>query len=744
MIGAKEKKKFPPVFWMVILFEFFERGSYYGMMSVLAVYFTDQLSFSKEGAGVILGVIQPILYFLPIVAGALADRFGYRRALTVAFSLLGTGYFLTSQATGYTTVFLALVVMALGAGTFKPIISGTIARSTNEDNSSVAFGIYYWTINLGAFLFPLILVPLLKNNFGWHWIFVASALGTGSMLIPTLFFFKEPARQEEKQPSESGEDGGQDGGKTDGLQGKDDGEEEGEEDGNKAGEDQRGLWKTLASAFEIIYSPLVLLFAWGRRAAAGKVVIALVLLGSFAAGLASYVHRSVQVIKVDSMRQEVQTSAGRKSILVTVRRDQTRGRAFLVQDAPDRALDASLVIYQPAMSQKQRKALTEALAAKLKADLPEDETASLLAGSRHIVTLEVSVGAANRPGASVSWPSKRVARLRVEAAGDKALDLAMAALGSQPRLAALTRQEIHKALETASQRGIGLLFVAMLLLFGTLILAIKDRLIGQGSRLVTALSVLGTLVGILWVIPGAGTFSRGVCTVLSVTLLSLWLMDTREAHRYSDHGKFLLLIVIYSGFWVLYFQMFGAVLWYVKAYVDASSLNHVVSQVSGLFGLTDWRFDVEHVTVINAGTIILLQLLVSRIVEKRAALPTMIAGISVATVGMALLALSPSIWIFMAGIMLFSIGEMTAHPKFISYVGLTAPKDKVAMYMGYVFLYGVIGSSVGSILGSNLYVHFVDHRDSPRTLWLLFSGIGVATIVGLALYGRITSRKPAH
>jgi len=135
---------------------------------------------------------------------------------------------------------------------------------------------------------------------------------------------------------------------------------------------------------------------------------------------------------------------------------------------------------------------------------------------------------------------------------------------------------------------------------------------------------------------------------------------------------------------------------------------------------------------------------VSRIVEKRAALPTMIAGISVATVGMALLALSPSIWIFMAGIMLFSIGEMTAHPKFISYVGLTAPKDKVAMYMGYVFLYGVIGSSVGSILGSNLYVHFVDHRDSPRTLWLLFSGIGVATIVGLALYGRITSRKPAH
>ena len=185
-------RSFPSTFWVVVVFEFFERGSYYGMMSVLSVYLTDVLHFSKENVGLIKGTIQPLLYFLPIISGALADRFGYRKTLMVAFSLLGGGYFLTSQMTSYGAVFLALVVMGVGAGTFKPVISGSIARTTDASNSTMGFGIYYWSINLGAFLFPLILVPYLKNNIGWDWVIIASAIGTGIMIIPTIFFFLPP------------------------------------------------------------------------------------------------------------------------------------------------------------------------------------------------------------------------------------------------------------------------------------------------------------------------------------------------------------------------------------------------------------------------------------------------------------------------------------------------------------------------------------------------------------------------
>ena len=176
--------------------EFFERGSYYGMMSIISVYMTDQLNFTKESVGVIKSTIQPLLYILPILSGAIGERFGYRKTLIFAFIFLGIGYFLTSQTTEYAMVFASLIIMAVGAGAFKPMISGTIARETNESNSTLGFGIFYWSINLGAFLFPLILVPYIKSTFGWQYVMMASAIGTAAMLIPTLFIYKEPKKPE--------------------------------------------------------------------------------------------------------------------------------------------------------------------------------------------------------------------------------------------------------------------------------------------------------------------------------------------------------------------------------------------------------------------------------------------------------------------------------------------------------------------------------------------------------------------
>ena len=114
----------------------------------------------------------------------------------------------------------------------------------------------------------------------------------------------------------------------------------------------------------------------------------------------------------------------------------------------------------------------------------------------------------------------------------------------------------------------------------------------------------------------------------------------------------------------------------------------------------------------------------------------MMVGIGLGTIGMAILAINTNIWVFMIGITIFSIGEMTAHPKFYSYIGLVAPPDRKAMYMGYVFLYGVFGSSIGATVGAKLYVQFVDNLNQPRTLWLIFAGIGASTIVALALYNK--------
>ena len=186
---------YPKVFWVANVMELFERGAYYGMNSVLAVYLTNSvreggLGFSEHSVGFLQSLVYAITYVVPILGGALADRYGYRRMLMAAFSFLAAGYFLTGNMTSYGTVFVSLLIMATGSGLFKPIISGTIARSTNESNSGFGFGVYYWMINLGAFLAPL-LVSYLKG-FSWNYVFIASSLYCGLMLLPTLFLFTEP------------------------------------------------------------------------------------------------------------------------------------------------------------------------------------------------------------------------------------------------------------------------------------------------------------------------------------------------------------------------------------------------------------------------------------------------------------------------------------------------------------------------------------------------------------------------
>jgi dipeptide/tripeptide permease len=206
--------------------------------------------------------------------------------------------------------------------------------------------------------------------------------------------------------------------------------------------------------------------------------------------------------------------------------------------------------------------------------------------------------------------------------------------------------------------------------------------------------------------------------------------------------RFILMIVIYSGFWIMYFQVYDSVLWYLQEKVDMTGFNNMINWILSWFmDHPNWKFEAEHVTVMNAGAIILLQLLVSSLVRNTKALPTMIFGISLGSVGMGMLAISPNGWIFLASMFVFTLGEMIAHPKFIAYVGLIAPDDKKALYQGWSFMYGVIGSGVGGILGAALYVKFVEKMNQPALLWITFSMIGVLTIIGLLLFNQFLAPK---
>lgn len=188
-------RKFPRSFWVSNFMELFERLSYYGMYGVLALYLTGSvtegcLGFSKESTGIIMCVYTFFLYMMPIFGGAMADRYGYRKAFIFALAALSIAYFLLGHMRSYLGIFAALMLVSIGGAVFKPTLTGTISKTTNEDTSAIGFGIYYMLVNIGGCLGPVVASTL--RGYNWKWVFMASSLWVFLMLFPAIFLYKEP------------------------------------------------------------------------------------------------------------------------------------------------------------------------------------------------------------------------------------------------------------------------------------------------------------------------------------------------------------------------------------------------------------------------------------------------------------------------------------------------------------------------------------------------------------------------
>jgi POT family proton-dependent oligopeptide transporter len=201
---------FEPAFWVANFTEIFERVAYYGTTAVLAIYLNEQLHFSRELTGWLVGTFGLVVWFLPILGGTLADRFGFRRALMFAYLVMTVGYYLLGSlaapwmeslrhALGDKWLVLAiLMIPALGPGVVKPCVAGTTARASNENVRSLGYSIYYTLVNIGGALGPIV-AWLVRKQLGWgiESVFRVSALWVFLMFWTTLFFYREPGRSGE-------------------------------------------------------------------------------------------------------------------------------------------------------------------------------------------------------------------------------------------------------------------------------------------------------------------------------------------------------------------------------------------------------------------------------------------------------------------------------------------------------------------------------------------------------------------
>lgn len=194
-------KKFPKTFWTANTIELFERWAWYGFFMLFANYLTKStdlggMGFTSEQKGMIMGIGTGILYFLPIITGAIADKYGYKKVLAIAFVIYTSAFLFFPMVDSFTAVFAMYLYLALGAALFKPIISATIAKTTTAETSSIGFGIFYMMVNFGAFIGPMVSLVLQKQSYDYVF-YVSAAMIAFNFVL--LFFYKEPEREVKKE-----------------------------------------------------------------------------------------------------------------------------------------------------------------------------------------------------------------------------------------------------------------------------------------------------------------------------------------------------------------------------------------------------------------------------------------------------------------------------------------------------------------------------------------------------------------
>ena len=198
-------------FWIANITEIFERLAYYGAFASLALYLQEQLNFSTEQTGTLTGIFGGMVWFLAIFGGAAADRMGFRRALSVAYLILGAAYFLIGSigASWLAPVrnavplglFVGFILMlpALGISLVKPCVVGTTARASKENVRSIGYSIYYTMVNIGGAAGPYC-ASWAHRHLGVQNVYRVAALSVFAMFFVVLFFFREPRKAGDAPP----------------------------------------------------------------------------------------------------------------------------------------------------------------------------------------------------------------------------------------------------------------------------------------------------------------------------------------------------------------------------------------------------------------------------------------------------------------------------------------------------------------------------------------------------------------
>ncbi len=183
----------PKGLWFMFGTEMWERFGYYLMLGIFSLYMIDGwnnggMGFAADTKSDIYGTYLGLVYLTPFIGGLIADRLlGYRKSIVIGGLMMAAGYFMMSMHT-VTSFYIALMLIILGNGFFKPNISTLVGSLYSEDSlkakKDAGFNIFYMGINIGAFICNFV-AAYMRINFGWGYAFAAAGVG---MLVGVVIF----------------------------------------------------------------------------------------------------------------------------------------------------------------------------------------------------------------------------------------------------------------------------------------------------------------------------------------------------------------------------------------------------------------------------------------------------------------------------------------------------------------------------------------------------------------------------
>lgn len=271
--------------------------------------------------------------------------------------------------------------------------------------------------------------------------------------------------------------------------------------------------------------------------------------------------------------------------------------------------------------------------------------------------------------------------------------------------------------------------------------------------------------------------------------LSSSLKNILEAVKDS---RLSVLLIIMVGFWTMFNQLFYTLPTFIEDWVNTKALHDSIAEVSPwlasfMSGGGD-SVNPEMLINIDAGSIIVFQLIVSYFVLRMRHVSAMITGFIIASIGIGITFYTGNGFYTILGIMIFAVGEMMTNPTFSSFIALISPKGKEALYMGTYFLPIFLGNFFTTFVSGNLYqawsdklsllqtemanrgiampeiseeftkndyfataseklgmtetgmTQFIWDTYNPNKIWYVIAGIGVVTIIALFVYDRMVIR----